>query len=166
MKLYLVRHGQAAEPHQDPERGLTDKGKADGGKVGAAVAEKSVTISRTLHSPKKRARETAEILASFVMADGEVEDTDGLLPDDEPGVWAKRISELAGESEGDLMSDLMLVGHLPYMELLTSLLTTGEEHKTSVIFETAAVVCLKGSGGEWTLEWKVTPGTSGGTAGE
>ena len=64
MKLYLVRHGQACEPHVDPERGLTDRGKSDVEKVGAAVARKGVTVSRTLHSPKKRARETAELLAS------------------------------------------------------------------------------------------------------
>lgn len=27
MKLYLMRHGEALSPQQDPERGLTDNGK-------------------------------------------------------------------------------------------------------------------------------------------
>lgn len=168
MKLYLVRHGEACEPHQDPQRGLTEKGKADVQKVGASLAERGVRVSQMLHSPKKRARETAEILASHVMPDvdgeGDVKETDGLLPNDEPGVWAERI----GEMKADLMADLMLVGHLPYMELLTSLLTTGDERQASIIFETATVVCLdvrEGGGGKWTMEWKVTPGTSGGTSG-
>ena len=73
---------------------------------------------------------------------------------------------MGGGTSEETGGDLMLVGHLPYMELLTSLLVTGDEHKTSVIFETAAVVCLEGSANTWTLKWKVTPGTSGGTAGE
>ena len=152
--LYLVRHGEALEPQYDPKRGLTDRGKRETERLGALLRKAGVRVSQTLHSPKKRARETAEILAGSVMDDGGPTETGGLLPNDDPADWAERL--------GEVRADLMLVGHLPYMETLTSLLLTGDGCAVSVFFETTTVVCLEGSGGSlWSLRWMVTPEVDG-----
>ena len=154
MILYIIRPGLALEPQYDPERGLTERGKVEAEKLSALLGRAGVRVSRTLHSPKKRARETAEILAGSVMDDGGPTETGGLLPNDDPADWAERL--------GEVRADLMLVGHLPYMETLTSLLLTGDGRAVSVFFETATAVCLEGSGSSlWSLRWMVTPEVAG-----
>lgn len=69
MKLYLMRHGEALSPQQDPERGLTDNGKLKISHVANHLKEMGVTFKHIFHSKKKRARETAEIIIKIVSPD-------------------------------------------------------------------------------------------------
>lgn len=54
-------------------------------------------------------------------------------------------------------SDLMLVGHLPYMEKLASFLLSGLEENDLVAFERGAVLCLERSTGKWRVRWMLVP---------
>lgn len=156
MYLYLVQHGDAKSKDEDPARGLSDRGREDVRKVAAFVS--SVKVEQIFHSGKTRAAQTAGIFAEQLGV--EVYEKDGLAPMDEPAVWAERLKETD--------KDTMLVGHLPYMGKLASLLLCGDSGAGVVEFKMGGVVCLKreegaetlgekGSVTLWALQWMVVP---------
>jgi phosphohistidine phosphatase len=54
--------------------------------------------------------------------------------------------------------DVMLVGHMPHMSRLASLLLTGDPSPGPVHFRNAGIVCLvRDPGGHWGIEWVITP---------
>jgi serine/threonine-protein phosphatase PGAM5 len=59
-EFYLVRHAEAAG-HEDLDPGLSDRGRAQAQALGARLA--SVRPAGILHGPRRRAGETARILA-------------------------------------------------------------------------------------------------------
>ncbi len=151
MTLYLVRHAQALSKYEDPQRPLSDQGRADIRKVAAFLGARGmVQVRRILHSGKLRARQTAEALAERLKATGSVSETDGLAPLDDPTVWAGCLA--------DTDEDLMLVGHLPHMSKLAALLITGGADQPVVMFKPGGVVCLeRDDEGRWSLRWMVVP---------
>ncbi len=150
MHLYLVQHAVAKSKDEDPQGSLTNKGQEDTRKVAAFLAGyRTVKVSHILHSGKLRARQTAEILAEYLHPGG-VTATDGLNPLDDPAQWVERL--------GETDEDLMLVGHLPYLDKLASLLLTGDAEKPVVAFQNAGVVCLgRNEEGGWPVRWVVVP---------
>jgi phosphohistidine phosphatase len=52
---------------------------------------------------------------------------------------------------------LMLVGHLPHMARLASLLLTGNPNREVVRFRNATVVCLERVEADWVLLWAFGP---------
>lgn len=149
MLLYLVRHAEAKKEEEDPERGLTLNGLSDIEKAGQSAARRNVSVRVILHSSKKRARETAEVLARHLNPDI-IAGSDGLNPLDDPKIWFERLS-IADD-------DMMLVGHMPHLSMLASLLLAGNVEKDAIDFKTAAIVCLKKSGtGAWAVVWTTMP---------
>lgn len=73
----------------------------------------------------------------------------GLAPKDDVEPVAKA---LKGETRS-----LMLVGHLPFLDRLTSLLVVGKPDRSIVRFRNGGVVCLSGEGDFWAVAWMVTP---------
>ncbi len=145
MELYLVQHGEAKREEEDSERPLTTKGKEEVGHV-AMHAAKLMKATSVKHSPKLRAKQTADIFAGHLHASSvEVE---GLKPLDDPEI-AKGMIE--GQKE-----NLMLVGHLPHMNRLASLLLTGNADADVVAFRMGAVVCLE-KDEKWRVKWILTP---------
>jgi phosphohistidine phosphatase len=59
MDLYLMQHGQATTETEDPERPLTDAGRAAVQRVAKRARAADVRISGCLHSGKLRAEQTA-----------------------------------------------------------------------------------------------------------
>lgn len=145
MEIYLVQHGEAKKEEEDPERPLTTKGKEEVGHV-AARAAKLIRASAVKHSPKLRAKQTADILAGHVHASSV--ETEGLKPLDDPEIARKMIE---GQDE-----NLMLVGHLPHLNKLASLLLTGKADADIVAFRMGAVVCLEKEE-KWRVKWILTP---------
>ncbi|HSB46397.1 MAG TPA: phosphohistidine phosphatase SixA [Candidatus Bilamarchaeum sp.] len=145
MRLYLVQHGQAVSEAEDPERPLSATGRAECEKV-AARAAGLVEVSRIYHSKKLRARETAEIFAAALKA--QMSEFQDLSPNDDPSLAADLV-----RMEG---KDLMLVGHLPHLERLSSLLLCGDAGAGIVSFRMGAVVCLE-KDDKWRLKWIFTP---------
>jgi len=151
MQLYLIQHGEAKPEAEDPERSLTAKGEEEVLRVSKAAAPLKIQPSRVYHSGKRRAKQTAEILARGLnIPDTQVEAVQGLNPNDDIRFWADRISK---ETE-----DLMLVGHLPFLEKLASLLICGKETARVVLFRYGAIVCLEQKEDKgWALRWILTP---------
>ncbi len=150
MLLYLVQHAEAKKEEEDPERGLTDQGFKDIARTAIFAQKLGVKVNGIHHSGKKRAMQTAQMLADHLKPGKGIAQTDHLASMDDPAVWAKR---LAGLNE-----DAMLVGHLPYLAKLAGLLLSGDTEKTFVDFKMAGIVCLKRlDDGRWALEWMVVP---------
>jgi len=149
MLLYLVQHGEAKKEEEDPQRGLTEKGQEAVRKMAEHAAKLNIRVNEIFHSAKLRARQTAMILAEQLKPEKGTDQSDDLLPMDDPDLWAVR---LAGMNE-----DTMLVGHLPFLARLAGLLLCGDKEKTFVDFKTGGIVCLKRIESRWVLAWMVVP---------
>ncbi len=150
MKLYLIQHGEATTEEVDPSRPLTAKGRSDVQKIASFLKGVGVSPSLILHGGKTRARQTAEIIAAQLGPDCRVKEREGLAPNDPVKVLANELSEMA--------TDLMIVGHLPFLGKLASLLIAGSESKNVVAFRQGGVVCLQRNEDQsWQVAWMVTP---------
>ena len=116
MSLYLVQHGKCLSKTENPAQPLSPEGTREVNRIAEVAKNYRINVSSIEHSVKERAKQTAEILAGALdPAAGVVEKT-GLKPMDDVQAVASRLH--SGENK-------MLVGHLPFMEKLTSYLTTG-----------------------------------------
>jgi len=148
MRLYLVQHGEAKSEAEDPERPLTMRGEEETRKISAAAKRMGLHPSTIYHSGKKRAAQTAEIIAGTLGLS--VRLGQGLNPNDDVRPWVERISKAA--------EDLMIVGHLPFLEKLASFLVCGDEGTKAVMFRYSALLCLeKKESGGWAVDWIIRP---------
>jgi phosphohistidine phosphatase len=149
MHLYLVQHGEAKSAETDPARGLTTKGIADVRKVAAQLQKLNLDVKRIYHSGKTRAHETASILAEQLKPVKGVVEAEGLGPQDDLQIWHELLKALD--------EDVVLVGHLPHLRRLASLLLCGDPERTVVRLKMGGMVCLRRLEDEWSLEWAVSP---------
>jgi phosphohistidine phosphatase len=145
MEAYLVQHGEA---NSDEEKALSEKGRKDAERVAAALARAGVGPAYIMHSNKLRAKQTAEIFAAALKPHGGAREMLGLAPTDNPKM-AKEFLESAKEP-------VMLVGHLPHLARLSSLLLTGNADEETIKFKMAGVVCLVREE-RWKIKWVLTP---------
>ena len=150
MRLYLVQHGEAVDETEDAARPLTEGGRADVQRVAEFAAGAGARPTHVFHSGKLRAEQTAEIIAEALKRAESAAVAEGLKPVDEVRPWAAQVSEH--------VEDLMLVGHLPFMSRLTSLLLCGDTDMDVVRFRYGAIVCLeRDDAGSWRLLWVLAP---------
>jgi phosphohistidine phosphatase len=150
MRIYLVRHGRALSKEKDPERGLSDEGKQEVERVAALLGRLGTEVEAVWESGKKRATQTAGILASALKARGGIVRQGGMDPNDPVRPVAERLASLSG--------DYMLVGHLPFMSSLASLFVLGREEPDIVRFAAGGVACLEQDEEDrWVISWVVDP---------
>lgn len=152
MKLYLLRHGEAVENNDGGESTLSEWGKFEVGKTGAEIAARIDRLDIIFHSKKLRAKQTAEIIQAAMKFKTIVplNEMEGLNPNDSAAEIAKWASEI--------QNDIMLVGHLPFMDKLAVLLLKESAEKHSISFGIACVACLeRGNSGDWFLMWFFNP---------
>ncbi len=156
MMLYLVRHGDAVGADVNPERPLSREGRKDILKVAQYLKKNNIEIDCIWHSGKKRAIETAQLIAEALDRKELCEEHVGLNPNDDVEIMAEEINEVArieDEREG-----LMVVGHLPLLEQLGSFLITGSASGQIIEFHAGGVACLHRDGqGKWSFAWGVYP---------
>lgn len=151
MKLYLVQHGQAVPKQEDPERPLSEQGRSDVRRVASRLGAAGVRVVRVWHSGKLRASETAGILAGKVCSGKQVEMIKGIKPDDPVGEFASD-ADVWGE-------DTLVVGHLPFMSRLVSLLVADDSEHELVRYTPGSVVCLERDDADrWVISWMLAPG--------
>jgi len=150
MAIFLVQHGKSLPKDQDPEQGLSPRGREDVERIAAMARGYGVQVGSIVHSGKKRARETAEIFAVALKPAGDVAEREGLKPLDHVAAFAEGL---------DVHSRLMIVGHLPFMERLTSFLVTGDMEPPVLKFQNGGIVCLdQGPEGKgWIIKWTLMP---------
>lgn len=150
MALYLVQHGLSLPRDVDPEQGLSDAGKIEMQRVAVKARELGINVSRIIHSGKTRARQTAETFAALL--------TPGRIPIEEPGLNPMDdVTAFAGKLRTD--EDLMVVGHLPFLERLAAHLVTGSADRAVIRFRNAGVVCMEFLKDQhsWVILWSFTP---------
>jgi phosphohistidine phosphatase len=149
MKVYLVRHGEAVSEAADRHRPLSKKGIADTRKIAGHLKSLSVSADAVFHSGKKRAEETASIIAGVTGCRGALAQRENLLPDDD-------IDDMACYLKNS-KDDVMVVGHLPFLSYLASCLLSGVKNTAFVEFQPSAVVCLEKRDNRFILNWAVNP---------
>lgn len=147
--FYLVRHGEAVSETLDPRRPLTPAGREEVERVAQLAAQRKIAVSAIFHSGILRAQQTAEIFAEALGPAIKVQKITGLLPQDDPAI---------AKAEMDVSEQpIMLVGHLPHMNRLVSLLIHGNPDREVVAFSPATVVCCSRSGSDWKIAWTLGP---------
>lgn len=149
MELFLVQHGECKSETEDPERSLTEEGTETVRRMAAWAREVGVKAQQIRHSGKKRAAQTAELLAEQLKPPAGANAVPGLNPNDDVRPLAKAL-----ESEEQ---SIMLVGHLPSLSRLASQLTAGDPELSVARFSYAAIVCLRREDGKWSIAWLMPP---------
>ncbi|MBF0317059.1 MAG: phosphohistidine phosphatase SixA [Nitrospirae bacterium] len=150
MYLYLIQHAEAKSEADDPQRPLNDAGVASIKKTASFLLRGNVKIDKIYHSSKLRAVQTANTLEDVLNTPGGTAKIDGLLPLDNPAIWADRLVEMSGS--------VAVVGHLPHLGKLASTLLCDTAETALITFRMAGVLCLKrNEQGLWLIQWMVIP---------
>jgi len=150
--LVLVRHGEAAAGAADHDRPLTSLGRRQSKLVATWLARLRLPLVEVRHSGKRRAEQTAELLAGALKLPTRA--VTGLGPEDAPE------ATLDGVEVEE--ASVALVGHLPHLACLASLALTGRSRGAALRFDKAAVAVLVRERAGWQLLALVTPAQLGG----
>ncbi|MFZ5802283.1 MAG: phosphohistidine phosphatase SixA [Candidatus Omnitrophota bacterium] len=154
MKLFLVRHGDAVPEYVDTARPLSKDGRQEIEKIAQFLKEKQVKVDLLLTSDKKRAEETADILADGLGFQGPRETRKELGPSAQV-LDLLQIVEEAALTQPDW--NLMIVGHLPSIYLLAKALLPDSTIPEG-LFKTGTAVWLSFDRQQgWTLEDFISP---------
>jgi phosphohistidine phosphatase len=148
MAVYLVQHGKSLPKEKDPAKGLSDTGRQETMKIADVALMYQVPVSNIVHSGKTRAEQTARIFRDIVKVDAPLEKMDGIGPIDD-------VTDVGGRI--DPASNMMIVGHLPYMERLVSFLTAGNPDLHVIRFQNSGIVCLDRDENGWFIKWTLNP---------
>lgn len=151
MKFYLARHAKAASKGNDAPPEITPDGIIETRSIAKRILnDYKVKLKKIYHSPKLRAKQTADIFGEYLMPQNGITETRGLLPNDDTSYWEERLLQ-----EDD---SLMLVGHLPYVSILTSRLLNKDKKDSSFTFMNSIVLCFsRDNENSWKIEWNMSP---------
>ncbi|MBK8913081.1 MAG: phosphohistidine phosphatase SixA [Phycisphaerales bacterium] len=142
MRLYIMRHGIAADPDpaglgSDAERELTPAGRRKTRRAARGLARVVSRMDHILTSPLRRAVQTAELAAAAFGVPPERVRRSATL---EPGAaFADLFRELA-DYPAD--SAILLVGHEPHLSGLISFLLSGDADAVDVCMKKCTVAAL------------------------
>jgi phosphohistidine phosphatase len=150
MKLYLAQHGLALSKEEDPERPLSEAGREQVECQARRLGAAGVRVQRVWHSGKLRARQTAECLARRMLPRGSIEPVAGLGPND-------AVNDFIADADV-WQEDTLVVGHLPFLSRLASLLLLHDDARELVAFQPGTVLCLERLDHDrWVLAWMLRP---------
>lgn len=156
MRLYFMRHGYA-EPaigKPDEERELTADGVNKVQTAAVVIERLALTPLRIYCSPRKRATQTAQIVAKALNTSLEIDDAVNF------GFDVLAAGNIAAKAQG---ADVLFVGHEPTMSQTISTITGG----SSVVMKPGSlarvdVIAKTNLSGE--LVWLITPDVFGAVA--
>ena len=149
MKLYLMRHGQAASPDIDPQQGLSPVGREGIERLAERLAGQGIHIDQVLHSDKARAQQTAEIMAAVLAPGVTPQMRRGLKPNDEPADFVPELE--------CLQEDTLIASHLPFVPGLLAVLTGSFDLEQGMSFLPGTIICLSKAKDAWQIEWIESP---------
>jgi phosphohistidine phosphatase len=150
MALYLVQHGKSMPKDVDPEQRLSEEGVAEVERIAQVAKGYKIQVRQIRHSTKERARQPAALFQTALGPPEPMQVMEGLAPlDDVKAIAARIIAE----------PNLMLVGHLPFMERMASYLITGSMEKRVFKFQNGGIVCLdrETESNDWFIKWALMP---------
>lgn len=142
IRCIIVQHADALPEDADPERSLSAVGIAQSHRAARFLCSLAVAPGRIIHSGKKRARQTAEILAD-ALGEVSLETRPYLNPNDDPSAL---IEELRTSTE-----TLMIVGHMPFLRRLAIALLALPDDGL-IAFTNASPLVLLRDGGRYRIE--------------
>jgi phosphohistidine phosphatase len=121
MRLYLVRHAEAARGDPDELRPLTPAGRQQARELGERLAAQGVEADAVFSSPLLRARETADQLARALGVQA--------VPDERlaPGATADDVLATVAERQPQPDRTVVVVGHQPDCGRIAAALGGGPE---------------------------------------
>jgi len=164
MRLFLLRHAEAAPGVPDAGRVLTDRGKDQVARMARRVDWSCVEGVKSIeHSGLVRARQTAELLAAGVPLRQPLAIRAAIRPTDDPRLFAM---ELAASRD-----DRLVVGHNPHLSRLAGLLLGRGQVEVAIVLKKAAFLALERSRapskdspmGQWSLLWLIPQGRLAGS---
>jgi phosphohistidine phosphatase len=117
--IHLLRHGIAVDPEDpacpaDPERYLTDTGKARTRAAAKGMAALGISPDLVLVSPYVRAQQTAEIaVAELGVREQEQRTVDALVPMGDPAGVLEAVQRSGAR-------EVLCVGHAPNLDLVVA----------------------------------------------
>lgn len=148
MVIFLVQHGQCFDKETDPKRSLSPEGRTKIIQVAVQASQSGVTVSTIYHSDKLRSQQTAKLFSEHLKAN-HTQSISGINPMD-------NVEEFVTNFQ--FLDNSMIIGHLPFMERLTSYLITGCPEHMMVKFQNAGIVCLEGNeNSHWYVKWTIMP---------
>ncbi|MBW2484039.1 MAG: phosphohistidine phosphatase SixA [Deltaproteobacteria bacterium] len=150
MALFLVQHGKSLPKEKDPDQGLSKEGFAETRAMAQSAVENNVQVMRIIHSGKKRALQTAEIFMKALEPEAGITKGAGLAPLDDAAEFAAALNN---------EENIMVVGHLPFMERLVSFLVSGSTENPVVKFQNSGIICLdtEDAPDPWFIRWALYP---------
>lgn len=150
MSIYLAQHGLSNPKETDADQKLSGQGIADVTRIAEVAHGYSVNVSMICHSGKDRASMTAEIFNLKLSPARGVKKIDCINPMDDVESFAASL---------DSTTDIMYVGHLPFMEKLTSYLVAGRTDIRVFHFQNGGLVCLDKDNDAhlWHIKWTLMP---------
>jgi len=125
MNIFILRHGEAGNrssvPSKDFERPLTLSGKQEIEDIAKVLHDRlEIKFARIATSPLARALQTAEIVSNAYKGSSKLEMWDELKPEGSKPSLERKLSKLRQDS------NVLLVGHEPYLSTLMSSIISGE----------------------------------------
>ena len=146
MRVFIMRHGEAASASDDDSRPLTPHGRAQSSQIAIRLKDAGYEIGTIEHSDKLRAYQTAEVVSEY-FPEAELKERSGIRPEDASEEIAYEISQ-SPES-----SSVLFVSHMPFVAHLTSRLLSGDDRSVPLSFSTSSVaVLVRTATGNWVLE--------------
>lgn len=150
MAIFLVQHGKSLPKEKDPDQGLSREGVAETQSMSQLAADMNIQVERIIHSGKKRALQTAEILMKALEPEAGIMKGSGLAPLDDVASFASTLNS---------QEQVMIVGHLPFLERLVSYLVAGSAESPVIRFQNSAIVSLDvdNESERWVIRWVQFP---------
>ena len=134
MKVYLMQHALAYSSQEDQERPLSPAGIDQAKAAAKGIKRLGLTFDLIVTSPKRRAHQTAALIAEGVrFPHSDILTTEAVLPQCQP---QELLGLLQKESS---QSSVLVVGHMPQLGRLSSQLLQGGE----MLFENAGLACFE-----------------------
>jgi phosphohistidine phosphatase len=159
MRLYLLRHAEAAPGIPDAGRALTERGREQVDRMADLMDWSFLSgIKQVEHSGLVRARQTGERLLERLGSKVVLQVRPGLRPVDEP--------VMIGLDLATCKEDRFLIGHNPHLGRLAGLLLARGGSEVAVVVKKAGYLGLErirpadkeNPFGQWALLWMISPG--------
>ncbi len=133
MKVYLMQHALACSSAENPERPLSPEGIIQAKAAAKGIKRLGLSFDLIVSSPKRRAHQTAALIAEGVrFPHSDILTSDRVLPDRLPQEFLDLLQTEAPESS------ILMVGHMPHLSKLSAQLLQGAD----IVFENAGLACF------------------------
>lgn len=137
MELYLMQHALAYPAEDNAERALTPAGIDQAKATARGIKRLGLSFDLIIASPKRRAQQTAALIAEAVRYPySDILTTEAVLPDRQPDQFLNLLQKESTDSR------VLVVAHLPFLTGLASSLIGGGE----LLFENAGLSCFEMTG--------------------